>query len=616
MNRKTVYMKKTILVLIWMVTHMTSYAQTYEYTDQFLGWMKIYKFKGAVKPLQVEDKKYSIAQLSIADSFANWMQASYTPKGALGDIIKYVTPKTGIYNSDRYNKAAPQSYGSRAASYIFLKKVNGKWASENNLGYHWTICANEIPLMHRLQDYETGKVSIFTLPYYSEQDNGEAALYGMSKYPAVNKFITHTSPKSGSIQRMNYVILSRNNVYPFVQLSIGEALQYTEEALPFKLAERISEIKGNNIGRQAEIDRLSGYAQQQFTKWKETLQLLKEKYRNRMDEPAYARFMTLSDLNNGSDIFTGAKVDETGVIDKTMPLLKVRPEFEALCKTDQPQWIMIRWWGGAMNEDAYKHMHESIANNFNFDYVYNFFFDPSKVRGMAYQPRRSPTAVEQVQVAEKSDRSKSMAADASVLFFEDFSSTPEGKMPLGWTSNLNGTGQRPVITKESGQNWVQLKGHHFHVSKLGKTLPAHFTASFDLFVKKGFQWGSPGLECYLAGMKKYENNYANYIMFKIRPGFDDREGWATVNIKSAEKSFFPSEVAVPGFSNNKAINRISITIRRSGTRVEVKAGNTTVFSNGDALPANVVLDHLYFTEYNRGWEEEDFYITNIKIVKE
>ena len=609
---------KPVFLLFLSITGTGAMAQNNyaAYQGQYLGWMKIYKFKGAAKTVQVDDKKYSIAQLSIIDSFANWMQASYSPKGALGDIIKYVTPKTGVYNSDRYNKAVPHSYGARAASYIFLKKANGKWTPENNLGYNWTICANEIPLSYRLQDYETGKVSLFTLPQYTDDDREEAKLYGLSTFPSLNRYITHTSPKTGSIQRINHVILSKNNLHPFVQLTIGEALQYAEEALPFKLAERISEIKANNIGRQAEIDRLSGNMQQQYTKWKETLQLLKEKYRNRLQEPAYARFMTLSDLSNGTDIFTGAKPEEEGRIDKSLPLLKIRPEMEVLCKTDKPQWIMIKWWGGAMNEDAFKHMHESIVNNFNFGYVYHFFFDPEKVRGLAYQPLRSPVYEEPVQVTERSELSKRLAADASVLFFEDFSATPEGKTPLEWSSNLNGNGQRPIVVREEGQNWVQLKGHNLHAGKPANNLPSGFTASFDLFVKKGFHWGSPGIECYLAGLKKYENNYGNYIMVKIRPGFDDRDGWATVHIKSAEKSISPREVAVPGFSNNKAINRIRISIRKSGSFLEVKAGNTIVFSAPDALPATFLLDHLYFTEYNNGWEEEDFYITNIKIVKE
>ncbi|MDZ7650952.1 MAG: hypothetical protein U5K54_29570 [Cytophagales bacterium] len=34
-----------------------------------------------------------------------------------------------------------------------------------------------------------------------------------------------------------------------------------------------------------------------------------------------------------------------------------------------------------MNDPLEKHMHESIINNFNFDYVYNFFFYPEKVKG-------------------------------------------------------------------------------------------------------------------------------------------------------------------------------------------------------------------------------------------
>lgn len=608
---------KKCLLLVFLNCTLASIGQSYDaYKDEYLGWIKVYKFKGATKPLQVDEKKYSTAQLSIADSFANWMQASYTPKGALGDIIRYVTPKKGQYNSDRYNMAVPHSYGARAPSYIFLKKVNNKWTPENNLGYHWTICANEIPLSYRLQDYETDKVCLFSLPAYTEHDTEEASLYSLSKYPAISKFIIHTSPKSGSTQRITHVILSKNNVSPFVQITIGEALQYVEDALPFKLAERISDIKANNIGRQAEIDRLSGYQQQQFAKWKETLQLLKEKYRNRMNEPAYARDMILSDLNNGSDIFTGAKLNEQGYLDKSRPILKIRPEMQALCKTDKPQWIMVKWFGGAMYEDAFKHMHESIVNNFDFDYVYNFFFDPEKVKGIAYKPRRSTTFEEVITVAEKSDASKRIAADASVFYFEDFSSTPEGKMPPGWTSNLNSIAQRPTVKKEGGLNWAQLNGHIFHVNKLNKSLPQNFTASFDLFVKKGFHWGTPGLEFYLAGKKKYENSYENYIMVKIRPGFDEREGWATVNVKSAAKSLFPSEVAVPGFSNNKTINRINITIKKSGEWVQVYAGNTKVFDEMAALPGNVLLDHIYFNEHNQGWEVEDFYITNIKIIKE
>jgi hypothetical protein len=37
---------------------------------------------------QADGRVYSPAQLSIAQGFANWMQASYLPTGALGDVSR------------------------------------------------------------------------------------------------------------------------------------------------------------------------------------------------------------------------------------------------------------------------------------------------------------------------------------------------------------------------------------------------------------------------------------------------------------------------------------------------------------------------------------------------
>src|SRR5689334_10423112 len=77
--------------------------------DSVLGWMKVYHFKGAKQPYKVDDRSYSVAQLSICDSFANWMQASYVPKGGLGDVKRFVSEKIGPYNQN--SAALPPSYG-------------------------------------------------------------------------------------------------------------------------------------------------------------------------------------------------------------------------------------------------------------------------------------------------------------------------------------------------------------------------------------------------------------------------------------------------------------------------------------------------------------------------
>jgi hypothetical protein len=99
--------------------------------DSVLGWMKIYNFKGVKTGMKVDNKVYSANQISICDSFANWMQASYIPKGGLGDVKKAVSEKLGLYN--QYTAPLPQSYGSYSKTYVFLKyNSSRKMVPENN----------------------------------------------------------------------------------------------------------------------------------------------------------------------------------------------------------------------------------------------------------------------------------------------------------------------------------------------------------------------------------------------------------------------------------------------------------------------------------------------------
>lgn len=62
----------------------------------------------------------------------------------------------------------------------------------------------------------------------------------------------------------------------------------------------------------------------------------------------------------------------------TFAILKVKQSALELCKTDPPQWLVIRWTWGMENQAYFLHFHESILNNFNFDYAYNYFFEPEK----------------------------------------------------------------------------------------------------------------------------------------------------------------------------------------------------------------------------------------------
>lgn len=108
---------------------------------QVLGWIKIYDYKGATLPIKVDQRVYSPAQLSIAQLFANWMQASYLPTGALGEVLQIRNEALGLYNQN--TAALPQSYGAFAKLYTELKYgVNKRPEPLTNSHVVWTIEAN------------------------------------------------------------------------------------------------------------------------------------------------------------------------------------------------------------------------------------------------------------------------------------------------------------------------------------------------------------------------------------------------------------------------------------------------------------------------------------------
>ena len=146
------------------------------------------------------------------------------------------------------------------------------------------------------------------------------------------------------------------------------------------------------------------------------------------------------------------------------------------------------------NQAFNMHLHESVLNNFNFDYVYNYFFDPEKLKSRNYQPLRSPSFKEAVVVMELSAEAKKNANDKQVHFFEDFSSTTEGQKPLGWKSGI-AQGITPIVVSPDGLNgkWVMMNASYDIIPlQLKKPFPENFTLSFDLVASKDLVWGAKG----------------------------------------------------------------------------------------------------------------------------
>jgi len=587
--------------------------------DSIIGWMKVYKFKGIKEPMQVDGKLYSAAQLSICDSLANWIQASYVPKGGLGDVKKSVTEKLGLYN--QHTAAKPQSYGAYSKTYIELKyNSSHKLEPLTNSHVTWGIYANEIPGDWPVRDICTPTQYYFTMPTADTETDDEKIkglldLTGETNIKPYNSFWVKNMGFGGGKEN---VLLSKDNKSPFINITKGEYLQAWETAIPLYYEKEKKKINEAGQGDQEGLARSLTWLDEKIERMRSGLKDNMEKYSNRLDEPALTTPQpSTSTLANGQDIFTGRYLTDDEAVPDRVPVYRIDPEIAELCKKDKPQWILVSW-DYYPGDPAEKQQHDAIINNFNFEYVYNFFFAPERVKGQQYKPLRSPAFKEAVIVNEASDVSKKNTADQNIHFFEDFSTSGIGRKPLGWTARAGSDGTSSVIANLEGLpgNWAVVNGYTISPGQLKKPLPQNFTLSYDLVAARNFTWGAKGLWIQLA-YEKTPDNPESYIKLKLRPGYDGKDGEAELETKFPAGYLTSSNwLAAPGFSNNRQNNLITVAIKKNDETLQIFVDNTRIAEYEKAIPASLLFNAVSFFSYGSTGEPDKLYISNIRITKD
>ena len=579
------------------------------------GWMKIYNFKGAKAPQKLGDRTFSVPQLSICDSFANWIQASYIPKGTIGDVRKTIMPKIGLYNAEA--AYAPQGYG--ATSYIWtLEMKNGKPTPIQETEIPWGITANEVP-GEKIRGLCTKGEYYF---FMSEKDVFEnipqatTDKYNIKTLPQFKNF--HTTHSLASRYDRNAgvvdaVLICKDNQLPFIKVTIGDFLQKCGQLIEDENEKRITDINTKYKSSPRDITYFTGYEKENYAKAKATLTAVRDMYKNKLnDHASIPSTIDYFDFVNGYDVFTRLSIKEGGQPHlKTFPVYKFAPNTVDLARQDKPLWIRVTWsW--MLHDEPERHMHESIINNFNFQYLYDFFYNPEKVKGKPYRPLRSPNEKEAVVTVEKSAEAKKASADNRIYYFEDFSSNAEGQKPTGWYSKTNyfGSYTRVVTLPGRSGKWLEVKGHSELVSNnLKKPLPADFEVSFDVVAPEKFTWGGKRLRFALAKDKES-------FEVGIRPGFDGRSGDVWINNTLAgAKGVYNKFYEATGFSNNLPLNSASITIRKKGESIEIKINGKTIDVFPNAVPASTVFNWIWFSHSNSDAESEKYFISNFKITK-
>ena len=599
------------LALVWVLSGISPLAQTVplKVEGQVLGWIKVYDFKDATAPLTAAGRVYSARQLSIGRMLANWMQASYLPTGALGDVKVICNDDLGLYNKD--SAGEPQKYGAEAPLYVQLKyDANKKIVPLTSDALFWTIEANGrfgIPA----DAVNSPERYYFTMPTFEQQGYGpelEKAA-DVSKHPVLGQFPSHFSRNSRSGNR-KYVIIAKNHQLPVVKVTRGQYLDALGEALARRRASELKRLTEANPGRPEEVAKWMKIEDTNTARRVAVLDANRQKYRSRLQEPAELQ----SDqptviIENDTDVF-----ESGGGAPKRLTVYAIDPKMMELSKTDAPQWITISWTA-QLNDPISLSLHQAIQNNFNVQYLYDYFFDPEKVKGQPYKPLRSPAAVETVTAGKVSEAATKSAADPSVHFFDDFSSGVVGKKPLNWKSTLDNTGASSVVSELKGLDghWASMAGMHITPTDLKTPLPRDFEMSYDVVAAQNYRWGARGLTMRLS---KASPGGESFLNLRIRPGFDGREGELVIEGQFPGAAGYLSGskwTGAPGFSNDRPINRITVTIKKKGDLLQVFIGTTKVAEYEKGIPAALQFDALYFELSSA--PEEKMFLGNVKIAK-
>jgi hypothetical protein len=303
------------------------------------------------------------------------------------------------------------------------------------------------------------------------------------------------------------------------------------------------------------------------------------------------------------------------------PVLRHNPALAEGAKSDIPQWVIVSWDAeGAINSNpAGLHLHRSIMENFNFDYLYKSVFEPEKIKEIPYTPLKDPKAKETIVLQEKSQKATETASEPGVVYVEDFSQFPVGQKASSWKSTFNGLGNLPLVQepRKKDEHWLELMGHNrVFPTDLKKPLPENFELSFDLAVPKDIPWGAKALELYLGTKGDYLEN-APSVKMRIRAGFWGRPGELTIagNFGTDYFSDVKSSYEAIGFSNDKEFNSVTVKIRKNGESLTGTLDGIPIFSLEKAIPLGILFNYLDFNHISSDGENQKYFLTNLKMVK-
>ncbi|HRN78662.1 MAG TPA: hypothetical protein PKY29_08215 [Ferruginibacter sp.] len=640
-------MKNIVTVILCLLFAATStFAQRTkdaQLEDSVFTWKAIPKLNASSY-----SRTFTTAQTKHPELFAQWLRKSYIPIGALDFSDAIAEPN---------KKDEVQPYGAGINASIW----RAIWDNAGTKVIRQPHSATPIYLLtNHIIDAEP--VSMLTIPgravFTRRSPEIEKAFAGSSErrnklvnqlkfeeHPQIGKYIIQYYGCDGDgCQPRVAVYLAPNNKLPIRQLTRGEVLDMCEQAIATEAEKRREKIRAENraYGAAAQQKWVKHFDDEVLPVWEANLLKLKEKYKGALNIPAemnHSNGIWMSYFETYNDIFDtedakrfksntyGIYTYEDGVLQKS--------------KQDQPIWVCISW-EPTNNQDFpfIREIHRSMTTHFNFDYVYDYFFNPEKVKNKPYtilnenQQKEHLASYENKKKEGKSAVTKNLPSN--VYLFEDFSGNSIGETPKGWY--INSIGVPSVVTTVKGEtgNWLKLKQYEAMPNAPQKPLPENFKMEFDVATDKDFTENTGGAfllrihnkiltpngdykdapkQLYIdldakAGNEKFTQNPAGYTRIK-----------ATYTGMNAAVRHSDVLQYNNDFSNKKS--KVHFTITKKGNQVKAYIDGKEIIpidkygksiAGFNELPADARFTSFSFKNItNHSSEHLEIYVSNIKI---
>lgn len=490
-------MKRTISICLLFLTVISSHAQRSKdarLEDSIFAWKAIPKLKASGYP-----RTFSPAQLKHPELFAQWLQKSYVPIGALDFSYAIAEP-------NQKEEIQPYGTGINAAMWRAMwdnsgTKVIKQPHSENPIYMLTNHIIDAVPIrmlttqgqsvfMRRSPDIEKAFIGSST------KRNEFVKQLQLQQHPQIGKYIVQYYGCDGDgCQPLIAVYLAPGNKLPIRQLTRGEVLGLVEKAIPSEITVAKNKLKSTFGHRPSSLqEEYKRFDETVLPKWKANLEKLKKQHSNSLHAPAEihdANGIEMINIFNGDDIFA-----DEGLVKKqnTYGIYTYEDGLLEKSKKDQPLWICISWKPADIQYIPYeREIHRSMITHFNFDHVYDYFFRPDNIKNKPYTILNE--AIQKTHLASYKKKEKAIVTKnlpANVYFFENFSGSSVGEKPNGWY--MPGVGAPSLIAKPDGEtnHWVKLGQHRLMPNDVKKQLPNNFKMEFDVATDKDFTQNTGG----------------------------------------------------------------------------------------------------------------------------